>query len=390
VQVAVAVSGGADSIALMLHAAQIFPPSDITALSVDHGTRTASRAERAYAAQTASRLGISFQVLAPPMTGYGHAHWRQIRLQTLVRSCASAGIGLLWLGHHGDDAVETAAIRLLADGPLHSLAGISGVSEMDGIRIERPLLKLSSRTIRRRLIANGFGWTEDPSNRNPAYKRSAVRRTLMGLGNQQDLIQRTARWRLDLERLERRTWAQVATATPLGSVLLKRSMFAALPFGLQMHLLRRATLLATGGPERIRQVDFIALASAMTTGPVGGALLMEDGENWCLARNPASIDTAVPLHDGAIWDQRFRARLSAQPPPGDWYIAAVNGYRIGAMAQLAAPPLLDALPAIFGAGGIVAIPNLGVWRGRTGPFWVQHLGISWMQADTRGNFELAC
>ena len=393
-RIAVAVSGGADSIALMVHAAQKFPSSTITALSVDHGTRVASNDERNYAAKIASRLGISFQTLAPSMPGYGHAHWRKVRLRTLADFCVRGGINLLWLGHHGDDAVETAAIRLLADGPLHGLAGISAVGEIDGIRIERPLLKLSSRAIRRQLIANGLGWIEDPSNRNLAYKRSAVRRTLSVMSDAathpQSLVQRSARWRVDMEKLERDAWALAATATPYATIRLKCPAFDTLPTSLQARLLQRAALAVTGRPDRIRQVDFMKLATNMQAGPFGGALLLEEAGEWCVSRNPASCEAAIPLSNDTVWDQCFRVYLTEPPPAGEWRVAPVNAYRVGAMSRLAPEPVLDCLPAILGRDGIVAIPHLGIWRGHTGPYWAEHLTISWLGAATKSKFELVC
>ncbi|MCA8930229.1 MAG: tRNA lysidine(34) synthetase TilS, partial [Alphaproteobacteria bacterium] len=210
-------SGGADSTALLLHAAATHTPSALVALAIDHGTRVATAAERARIAGLAQRLGIAFRTLTVQPKGHGHAHWRAARLEALVGFCRDHGLARLWLGQHGDDAIETAAIRLLAGGPLEGLAGISAARSVDGVRIERPLLDRSARDLRRGLMAAGVGWAEDPSNRNPAYKRSAVRRVLNAplpdrVGTQAqardaERVRRIARWRMARERLEAEAWA---------------------------------------------------------------------------------------------------------------------------------------------------------------------------------------
>ena len=170
-RVAVAASGGADSTALLAEAAGGFPPEQVTVLTVDHGTRTAAAAERAHVQHLAGRFGFSFHALKIGAVAANQAAWRKARLAALLDYCRAHGISRLWLGHHRDDAVETAALRLLAGGKLPSLAGISAVRSEQGVAIERPLLDRSARAVRRGLMANGLAWYEDPSNRNCRYRR---------------------------------------------------------------------------------------------------------------------------------------------------------------------------------------------------------------------------
>lgn len=391
-RVAVAVSGGADSTALLLLAAQTFPPEAIVALAVDHQTRPASALERRRAAMLARRLGVPFHVLQAFPKGYGHAQWRDARLSTLTGYCREAGIPLLWLGQHGDDAIETAAIRLLADGPLESLAGISSVRYLDGIRVERPLLGKTARQLRRDLMKSGTGWAEDPSNRKPVYKRAAVRATLAAMPDRRpanaDRIRRIAEWRVRREQAVAAAWHLVARQTPLGAVALSRAGLACLPTGLRAQLLRRAALAVTGAPDRLRHVDFSAVASSNGSALMGGARLIRTEEQWWVCRATDAIRQAERLQPVMIWDKRCRISVSAPLPPGNWTVVPVGDRRIGAMARLGPAPVLASLPALAEAGRIVAIPHLSIWRGRYGPFWAAHLRCIWTAEAEPAIFQL--
>jgi len=379
--VAVAVSGGADSAALLLLAARTFPPDSVTALSVDHGIRAAAAGERAHAAALASSLGIRFQVLPVCPNGYGHARWRDARLLALTAYCRDAGIPTLWLGQHGDDAIETAAIRLLAEGPVEGLAGITAAREVEGIRIERPLLHRSAREIRRELMAAGIGWTEDPSNRNLAYKRAALRRTLAtapwNRAADAARIARVAGWRARRDHVTAQAWRLVARPSPLGAVAFTAARMAMLPAELQARLLRHAALMVTGHAARLRRADYEA---AVRLGPpvaLGGARLFCQNGCWWICRQAEAIDRPSLLKPAMVWDRRCRLTLSAPPPTGKWEVGPVLGRRIGAMGELAPAPVLASLPAISDEHGIVAIPHLQIWRGRHGPFWAEHLHCNW-------------
>lgn len=392
VAVAVAVSGGADSTALLLLAARTFHPDSITALSVDHGTRTAATGERARAAALACRLGVRFRALPVAPDGHGQARWRDARLGALVAYCRDAGIPTLWLGQNGDDAIETAAIRLLAKGPLESLAGIAAARDLQGVRIERPLLQRSAREIRRGLMAAGIGWTEDPSNRSLAYKRAAIRRTLAATpGNRATdaaLVGRVAEWRARHDRAVAQAWRLAARPSPFGAVSFAAAAMAKLPASLRARLLRHAALMVAGHADRLRQADFEAAARLGPPAALGGAQLLCQGGFWWICRKADAIGRPAPLEPGMVWDRRCRVALAATPPPGDWAVGPLLGRRIGAMAELAPAPVLDSLPAIADERGIVAVPHLQIWRGRHGPFWAEHLDCVWTAAAEPPIFRL--
>ena len=392
-RLAVAVSGGADSSALLLHAARTFPQSAILALAVDHQTRVASAAECAQAARLAARLGIGFQALTVSPKGYGHAHWRDARYTALIEYCRAAGIPTLWLGQHKDDAIETAATRLLADGPLEGMAGIAASRDEAGIRIERPLLDQSAHAIRRRLMSAGIGWVEDPSNRNLTYKRAAIRLALVEPSESHAAaaarIRRIAAWRSARDQAISAAWRLVARPSPLGAVAFAPAGLAALPVGLQGRLLRHAALWVTGDPQRLRQADCLGAAASGPPARLGGALLVADGPDWWVCRDADAIGRPQPLAADLVWDQRCRLALATAAPVGKWSVEALHSRRIGAIARWAPSPVLAALPAVLDKSGIVAIPHLGLWRGRHGPFWAANLHCSWTAPPEPQIFQLA-
>lgn len=178
--VAIAVSGGADSLALALlvsrWASGHAPP---LALIVDHGLRAGSADEAGRAAERARSLGCRVRILTPHDLAPGPAlqeRARARRVALLASACREAGLVDLLLGHHAADQAETIAMRIArGTGPI-GLAGMSSISERDGCRLVRPLLRVGPQALRATLRAAGIGWDEDPSNADPRFLRARMRR----------------------------------------------------------------------------------------------------------------------------------------------------------------------------------------------------------------------
>ncbi len=177
---AVAVSGGADSMALCLlvdHWARA-RHGKVTALTVDHGLRPESAAEARQAARWLKARGIAHATLrwtgARPATGI-EAAARTARYALLSGWCARKGVLHLLLAHHREDQAETVALRRdRASGP-DGLAGMAAVVERAELRLVRPLLPVPRARLRATLAAAGQDWIEDPMNRDPAFARARLR-----------------------------------------------------------------------------------------------------------------------------------------------------------------------------------------------------------------------
>lgn len=195
--VAVALSGGADSVFLLHLVARSIPRPRIHAIHVDHGLRGAeSRADAEFCARLCAKLGVPFarkSVELDPDAGDLEARARQARYRALAEEATSAGIDVLLTGHHEDDAVETLLIRWMRGTDLGGLAGLRretvlgashatmghGAGERRPLRVLRPLVALRREEVRSALRREGLEWREDRSNAESTFTRNRVRHQVL-------------------------------------------------------------------------------------------------------------------------------------------------------------------------------------------------------------------
>ena len=163
---ACAVSGGADSLALLILAAAA--GCDVTAIHVDHGLRPGSGAEADVVASAAAGVGARFEslVVSVPLGPNLEARARSARFAALPAGVAT--------GHTMDDQAETILVNLLRG------AGSDGLAGMEpGAR--HPLLALRRRETHALCVAAGLVPVCDPSNADPSFVRNRVRHELVPL-----------------------------------------------------------------------------------------------------------------------------------------------------------------------------------------------------------------
>ncbi|MGK2284833.1 tRNA lysidine(34) synthetase TilS [Pedomonas sp. V897] len=180
-RLAVAVSGGADSLALTLLAAESLP-GRIIGVTVDHGLRPDSAAEAAQVARWLAGRNIPHVTLVwegeKPAANI-QAEARAARYRLLDGWCAREGVPAVLTAHHRDDVAETFLMRLSRGSGLAGLAAIPPARPLPGgTWVLRPLLETGKAQLRRALEARGQPWIEDPSNRNERFDRARVRRLL--------------------------------------------------------------------------------------------------------------------------------------------------------------------------------------------------------------------
>ena len=175
----VALSGGADSNAL-LHAVLLAGfSSPISVSHIDHGVQPDSTRWAVDCAELCQRLGVPLQVhrLTPPADGRfpgGFEAWARSERYACWRRLLGAGEVLL-CAHHADDQAETVALRLLQGRlPLP----IPKRRALGAGPLLRPLLALPRTTLRQALVADGRNWLEDSSNQDARFLRNQVRRLL--------------------------------------------------------------------------------------------------------------------------------------------------------------------------------------------------------------------
>lgn len=165
---ACAVSGGADSLALLVLATAA--GCDVTVHHVDHGLRPGSAAESTVVAAAAARFGACFTAHRVELVGGPNL---EARARAARRATLPAGVAT---GHTADDQAETILLNLVRGAGLDGLAGIRrGPS--------KPVLELRRAETRALCAAAGLEPVLDPSNADPAHRRNRIRHELVPLMN---------------------------------------------------------------------------------------------------------------------------------------------------------------------------------------------------------------
>jgi tRNA(Ile)-lysidine synthase len=381
-QIAIAVSGGADSMALALlaHAWAQSRGGAATALTVDHRLRPESAAEAERVGAALARHGIAHAILvregAPPAANI-EAAARGARYRLLEGWCGTQGVLHLLTAHHRDDQAETLLLRLARGSGLDGLAGMAPVAERGTCRILRPFLMLPRTRLSATLAARGEDWIEDPMNRDPVFARARLRAAA-------DLLSAEG---LGAERL-------AATAAHLGRAraALEAGLAALLAHAFWIHragfgwldpaplkeapeevALRglAAVLTALGGatyPPRLESL--LRLWREIATGllaarTLGGAIIEPRRGKLLVRREAAAAAPPVPAPPGArvSWDGRFVLDMPAQAPAGLSLGALGQERGPWSEALLAIPaPARPSLPALRDGKGVAAVPHLAYGR----------------------------
>jgi len=184
---AVAVSGGADSMALCLlaHDWAMSNGVQLSALTVDHGLRTGSDGEAAQVGAWLCKRGINHRILTwkhnAKISSRVQERARNARYALMRGWCLDHGVNRLLVAHHLEDQAETVLMRLKKGSGLLGLAAMAPARDLDGVRVLRPLLSVPKARLRATLIGAGQSWIEDPSNENPLYERVRTRQLLAHL-----------------------------------------------------------------------------------------------------------------------------------------------------------------------------------------------------------------
>lgn len=172
-----AVSGGPDSLALLLLAHGSFP-EQVSVASIDHGLRPESAGEVALVEAVCAQMHVPFAAIQVKVgAGNLQAKAREARYHALTRWAQDTGIGAVATAHHADDQAETLLMRMSRGSGLSGLAGVRGWSHLPDSEIPliRPLLWARKAMLEKVVEACGVTPARDPSNVNPAFDRVRVR-----------------------------------------------------------------------------------------------------------------------------------------------------------------------------------------------------------------------
>ncbi len=387
-RLAVAVSGGADSLALCLLCrdwAQARNGS-LLALTVDHRLRPESADEAAAVGQKLRDLGVDHAILTwqgcKPASGIQNAA-RDARYRLLVEKCAGTGIFHLLLAHHREDQAETVLLRLAHASGCDGLAGMAPIRELPELRLLRPLLEEPKSALIATCAAAGLTWVEDPSNRCFAFARPRLRAAGAALSHEGLSPQRLANTsrrlgavRAALDRATAALLARAVTISQAGFLLLEVEALRLAPEEISRRALLRclATIGGAAHPPRSNGLDrllaeiFAGLDGDRTLS--GCRVCLLDAGRLLVSRELRACAGACPLAPAQPiwWDRRFLVRLLSEHTgltigplgPAGW---STIGKHISPASRRAIPePARATLPALCDHQGLLAVPHLSFSR----------------------------
>ncbi len=392
--IAVAVSGGPDSMALMLLADRWARMRGGRAwgITVDHGLRRESADEARTVGSWLGARGIPHDILRwcgpKPASGVQEAA-REARYRLLTAWCRERCCLHLLAAHHLDDQIETHLIRNRAGSGVDGLAAMSAVRELSSCRLVRPLLAVSRERLAALLAAEEQPFLRDPSNMNPAFERARLR--LMSIrqspspprGERPEShgadpaalildVRACARARIAHEHVVNALSARTLALHPAGFGMLDPAVLAAADLETAERLLSRLVGCLGGLRYPARGARLARLCTVLAQEPrrartLGGCRFIPWRGRVLVLRELAAAQRPVSLEPGAdlLWDRRFA--VSLPPETAGVVTFGYLGQHGGAAPQgdfgRMLPPLVrSVLPAFWDGRGVASVPHLGYFR----------------------------
>ena len=325
---ALAVSGGADSLALMLLAkrwaeSRSTPPR-LHVYSLDHALRPEAAAEVRMVLEAASGLGIPATGLRwnedKPQAGLQEAA-RLARYHLIGKAMAADGCGVLLTAHHRQDQAETVLMRMAHGSGIEGLKGISLWSEVEGVRVFRPLLATDPSTLRQLVADAGLSPAEDPSNIDPHYERVRWRQAMPALAELgldaaalSVFAKRMAEADAAIAQMTDACFSELVRLDGFGSARMELAPFVGLSPAISTRLLGRVLNIVGGRqkPRALGQVERLrrSLTDSMmpkSTTVMGCVVRLKDNE-IAIAREPGRMappNTILLPRSELVWDERF-------------------------------------------------------------------------------------
>lgn len=376
-KLAIAVSGGPDSLALTLLASRWArgQGGQVVGLTVDHGLRQGSAEEADQTGRWLEAHGVEHHILTwlgpKPASGLQH-HAREARYALLADWCRERGVLHLLTAHHRQDQAETLALRKARQSGDSGLAAMAPIRDLPGLRLLRPLLGTDKERLIATLKAIGQPWLEDPSNRSPHFTRNRLRASRL---DTEALAKEAAIFgekRHHADRALANALARLVMVDPAGFVHLQKTTFSTLPADLAKAMLTGLLITIGGNPYPPRRERLQPLVEAMQSSrPFSGRTLahcriIETKGRWLICREATSTASLV-LTPGnwQRFDDRFTLRLRDRHQGLDMRLlgeaglsAARNLLKTRKIRHL--PGVVKCtLPSIWQGSKLLAVPHLG-------------------------------
>lgn len=385
---AVAVSGGPDSMALMLLLRDWAQTQQVRlqAFTVDHALRTESAAEAAQVGQWCAALGVPHTILRWQHTGVTsrlQEQARTARYDLLALACRSHDIATIALAHHLDDQAETVLLRIAKGSGIDGLAGMRVIGtwgDTEAVTLFRPLLTIPKSRLIATCLARGQKFVGDPGNMTPRFARGRLRAAMPALAAEgldaerlADLAARAGLASDALAEYTRRLLVRAARYAAAGYAELDLRLCWHEPAEIQARVLTMV-LRHIGGA--MYAPKHAALSEVMTAWHAaepprrtlqGCEIAVRDG--LCrVIREYAAIKDSLLLAPGQsiIWDRRFRVSLTVAAPEnltvrplGVLTHDQTDAIAPGLRQKIGMGRVRATMPALFNAQTLLGVPGYG-------------------------------
>lgn len=329
-----AVSGGADSLALM-HLARSWSQQKgaqeprITVLTIDHGLRPESASEAEWVAEQAEAAGFPCAILrwrSDKKSSAIQEKARNARYALMAEFAHANALDALVSAHHLDDQAETVLMRLGRGSGVDGLAAMPALRACAGVPLHRPLLDVPKARLVATLEKLGHEWLEDPSNDDTRFERVRVRRAmeqLEDIGISAQALARTARrMRRAREALDQTAASFLGDHAKLEDAGYCRITMAGLheaPDDIVLRALARAIEGVGGPPSRLRMSKLEALLEGLQRGAkaavtLGGCRIVREADELLVLREAGRSglsDIVLKPGECRLWDNRYRVSIGA-------------------------------------------------------------------------------
>lgn len=326
--IGLAVSGGADSLALLLLAQRWAEGRDkaprLMVYSVNHGLRPEAASEVAMVLAVAKSLGVPAAGLLwagnKPQAGVQEAA-RIARYRLMGAAMAADGVPVLLTAHHRQDQAETVLMRLAHGSGVEGLKGMAPVAQVEGVQVHRLLLDIDPADLRAIVAEAGLTPAQDPSNTDSHYERVRWRNAmpqLAELGLDAPTLARFAQRMGEADaaiaQMAESCFEALVTLDGFGAARIGHAEFAALSPAIAVRVLSRV-LNIVGGRQKPRALGLVErIQQTLATGAMSkaatahGCVVRTKGEAIVIAREPGRAlppDALLAPHSELVWDQRF-------------------------------------------------------------------------------------
>ena len=332
-KIAIAVSGGVDSMVLMNLAKEsdFLNDKNVFILVVDHGLRAESKQEAKFVKNEAKKLGFPTRILKwkgskPNKRIQEEA--RNKRYSLLINFCRENNINNLYLAHHLDDQIETFLFRMFRGSGLQGLTSFSSSYERNGLTLIRPLIDTPKSELISYARRKKINWVEDPSNENQKYDRVKLRKVLPLIYKEgfdkKVFLKSVKKLRLANQALDQITKEFVLQYVIIKkniSVFIKKELFLTAPEDVQLRVLQNTIRIFSG--ERYYSPNYLKILNLMnwarndnniSAKTLGGTIFRKRKGGLILYKEVKKLNDIKPIKLSKskykAWDNRFLIKIN--------------------------------------------------------------------------------